>query len=445
MKIFIVEDDIWYSEILEYHISLNPDYEVTLFKQGKEVLKRLNEKPDVITLDYSLPDISCERLMASIREVMPEVPIIIVSGQEDVGTAVKLLKKGIFDYIVKDEDTKDRLWITLQNVKKNVLLRQELDQLREEVQGKYDFSNILKGSSAAMQRVFMMMEKAAKTQITVSISGETGTGKELVAKAIHYNSPRKNKPLVAVNVSAIPNELIESELFGHEKGAFTGANARRVGKFEEAQKGTIFLDEIGEMDLNMQAKLLRVLQEKEVTRIGGSKTVKLDVRVIVATHRNLAEQVQKGKFREDLYYRLLGLPIELPPLRDRDNDVLLLAKHFLKQAAKENGLGKLNFSSDAQEKLKRYPYPGNVRELKAVVELAAVMCDGEKVTDEDISFRASSSEADFLVQEMTLKEYNNKIIKHFLKKYDHNVLKVAEKLDIGKSTIYRMLQEEKED
>lgn len=157
MKIFIVEDDIWYSEILEYHISLNPDYEVTLFKQGKEVLKRLNEKPDVITLDYSLPDISCERLMASIREVMPEVPIIIVSGQEDVGTAVKLLKKGIFDYIVKDEDTKDRLWITLQNVKKNVLLRQELDQLREEVQGKYDFSNILKGSSAAMQRVFMMM------------------------------------------------------------------------------------------------------------------------------------------------------------------------------------------------------------------------------------------------------------------------------------------------
>lgn len=234
-------------------------------------------------------------------------------------------------------------------------------------------------------------------------------------------------------------------MFGHEKGAFTGANARRVGKFEEAQKGTIFLDEIGEMDLNMQAKLLRVLQEKEVTRIGGSKTVKLDVRVIVATHRNLAEQVQKGKFREDLYYRLLGLPIELPPLRDRDNDVLLLAKHFLKQAAKENGLGKLNFSSDAQEKLKRYPYPGNVRELKAVVELAAVMCDGEKVTDEDISFRASSSEADFLVQEMTLKEYNNKIIKHFLKKYDHNVLKVAEKLDIGKSTIYRMLQEEKED
>lgn len=266
----------------------------------------------------------------------------------------------------------------------------------------------------------------------------------MVAKAIHYNSPRKKKPLVAVNVSAIPNELIESELFGHEKGAFTGANARRIGKFEEANNWTIFLDEIGEMDINMQAKLLRVLQEREVTRVGGNTSVKVDVRVIVATHRNLAEEVKKGNFREDLFYRLLGFPIELPPLRERDNDVLLLAKFFLDDFTKENKLGKITFSAEAKEKLKKYPFPGNVRELKAVMDLAAVMSSDGIIQDEDISFRASNAVSDFLTEEMTLKEYINRIIKSFLKRYDNNVLKVADKLDIGKSTIYRMIQEEKE-
>ncbi len=440
LKIFIVEDDEWYGEILEYHLSLNPDYEVYKYTNGKALVENLYRNPSVVTLDYSLPDMQCEAVMKRIKKFNPEIPIIIISGQENVSTAVNLLKEGAYDYITKDDDTKDRVWNTIKNIQENLKLKTELSNLREEISNKYEFSNSIKGNSKAIQRVFNLMEKAAKTNITVSITGETGTGKELVAKAIHYNSKLQAKPLVTVNVAAIPNELIESELFGHEKGAFTGANTRRIGKFEEANKGTIFLDEIGEMDISMQAKLLRVLQEKEVTRIGGNNTVKLDVRVIVATHRNLSEEVQKGNFREDLYYRLLGLPIELPPLRERGNDMLHLAKYFSDEFCKENGMPKMPLSATGQEKLMKYAWPGNVRELKAVVELAAVMANGDHIEADDIRFNSSRGMSDLLLEETTLKDYTDKIIYHFLDKYDNNVLLVARKLDIGKSTIYRMLK-----
>jgi DNA-binding NtrC family response regulator len=292
-----------------------------------------------------------------------------------------------------------------------------------------------------MKRLFQMLEKAVQTNITVSISGETGTGKELVAKAIHFNSPRTKKPFVAVNIAAIPESLLESELFGHEKGAFTGANTRRIGKFEEANKGTIFLDEIGEMDINLQAKLLRVLQERELVRIGGSETVKLDVRVISATHRDLAEEVKKGNFREDLYYRLMGLPIHLPPLRERENDILIISKYLIEQFCKENGMGKIALAPDAQQKLLTYSFPGNIRELKAVVELAAVMCDNNQITADDLQFNNLNREIDLLTQEMTLKEYTLKIVKTYLEKYNDDIMLVASKLDIGKSTIYRYLKE----
>ena len=285
------------------------------------------------------------------------------------------------------------------------------------------------------------MEKAAKTNINVSITGETGTGKELVAKAIHYNSERKKKPFVAVNMAAIPTELIESELFGHEKGAFTGALNRKPGKFEEANKGTIFLDEIAEMDLSLQSKLLRVLQERELVRIGGNETVKLDVRIIVATHRNLAEEVKKGNFREDLYYRVMGLPVELPALRERGADILLLAKYFLDEFCKENKLPQQTINADAKEKLMAYNFPGNIRELKAIMELAAVMSNGSEVKSADITFNSTKGSDFFLAEEKTLREYTNHIISHYLKKYDNNVLYVADKLDIGKSTIYKMLQQ----
>lgn len=438
--IFIVEDDPWYGEILAYHLSLNPELEVERFTNGKDCLAGLYKKPNLITIDFSLPDTNGIELFKKIKAVYADIPIIIISAQEDVGTAVELLKMGVTDYLIKDDNTKDLLWNAVNRIRETQLLKKEVEHLREELGHKYDFDKIIKGSSPAIQKVFGLMEKAAKTNINVSVTGETGTGKELVAKSIHYNSERKKKPFIAVNMAAIPSELIESELFGHEKGAFTGAVTRKTGKFEEANKGSIFLDEIAELDLSLQSKILRVLQERELVRIGGNETVKLDVRIIVATHKNLAEEVQKGNFREDLYYRVMGLPVELPPLRERGNDILLLAKYFLDEFCRDNKMEPQVISADAKEKLMTYNFPGNIRELKAMMDLAAVMSDGNTVTAADITFAAARGNEFFLADEKTLKEYTNHIIQHFLKKYDNNVLLVADKLDIGKSTIYKMLQ-----
>jgi DNA-binding NtrC family response regulator len=244
-----------------------------------------------------------------------------------------------------------------------------------------------------------------------------------------------------VNVAAIPRDLIESELFGHEKGAFTGAVSRRVGKFEEAEGGSIFLDEIGEMDPNLQAKLLRVLQEREITRIGGNQVIKLDVRVITATHKNLAEEVKAGRFREDLYYRLLGLPIQLPPLRERGSDILLIAKFFLDNFSKDNNLARFKLSNEAQEKLLTYSFPGNIRELKSIIELAAVMAEDGEIFPQHITFSSSTRPESFFLQEMKMEEYMYRIIRHYLTKYDNNMLEVARRLDIGKSSLYRYLKE----
>ncbi|MFT5056991.1 MAG: two-component system response regulator AtoC [Pseudoalteromonas distincta] len=440
-SVFVVEDDEFYSEVLEYHLSLNPDITVTKFTNAKEFLKNLDKNPDAVTLDYSLPDMSGEDVLKKIKEYNSEIPVVMVSGQEDIKTAITLLKDGAYDYIVKDEDTKDRIWNAFKNIREKEGLKKEISELKQQVRKKYDFTTSIIGNSPSMKKVFAMIEKAVSSNITVSITGETGTGKEIVAKSIHYNSPRAKKPFVAVNITAIPSELIESELFGHEKGSFTGANARRIGKFEESGEGTIFLDEIGEMDINMQSKLLRVLQERELTRVGGNGTVKINCRIISATHKDLAEEVRKGNFREDLYYRLLGLPVTLPPLRERGNDTLVLAKHFIDEYAEENDLGRLKLSSKAQNKLFKYPWPGNIRELKAVVELCCVMTDSDLIEEEHITFNSTGSIDTLLQNEMTLEEYKNRIVKHFLDKYNSDVVNVAKRLDIGKSTIYRMLQE----
>ncbi|MGB0522986.1 MAG: sigma-54-dependent transcriptional regulator [Flammeovirgaceae bacterium] len=442
-KIFIVEDDIWYSEILAYHLALNPDYEIKKFHTGEDCLDHLHENPSVITLDYTLPDLSGEAVLKKIKTLKPQIPVIMISGQESVEIAVSLWKNGAYDYIVKNDETKDRLWNTIRNVRENVNLVEKVEQLEAEVEKKYNFSNTIIGNSPAIQRTFKLIEKATKADIVVSVTGETGTGKELIAKAIHYNSKRKKKPFVAVNAAAIPKELIESELFGHEKGAFTGAAARRIGKFEEADKGTLFLDEIAEMDINMQAKLLRALQEGEITRIGGTGTVKFDARIIVATHKDLREEVKKGNFREDLYYRLLGLSIELPPLRERDEDILVLSKFFMTEFCKKNKLPKLRFTVEAQDKLMNYPYHGNVRELKAIIDLACVMADNDEIHPDDIRFRGGEEAlGELLHQEMTLKQYERKIITHFLNKHNRDIKLVAKKLDIGVSSIYRMIKQE---
>jgi len=441
IKIFIVEDDPVYLKFLNYVIGLNPDHEIKTFSNGNDAINALHEKPSIITLDYSLPDKSGEEILKEIKEFDANIPVIIVSGQEEIGIAVQLLKLGAYDYIIKDEETKERLEYALTNAKRNITLVNEINTLKQEITEKYEFGNSIIGNSPAIKRVFDLMKKAIKTNITISITGETGTGKELVAKGIHYNSSRKKKPFIPVNIAAIPKELIESELFGHEKGSFTGAVTRRIGRFEEASGGTIFLDEIAEMDLNLQAKLLRVIQEREVTRVGGNSIIPIDVRLLVATHKNLTDEVKNGNFREDLYYRLLGLPIQLPPLRDRETDIILLAKHFLSSFCKENDMYDLALERETQEKLLRYHYPGNIRELKSIIELSAVMCNDNVILPEDINFSSPKSEENFTYQELSLKEYNNRIIDFFLKKYDNNVIKVADILDIGKSTIYRYLKD----
>jgi DNA-binding NtrC family response regulator len=441
VKIFVVEDDPAYAKFLKYVLGLNPDYEVEFFSTGRECLAQLHKNPDVITLDYSLPDQPGEKVLEQIRQYDPDINVIIVSAQDKIGTAVELLKAGAFDYITKDQDTKERLFNSIHNARQKTSLIREINQLKKEISNKYEFEKSIIGSSPAMKKVFSMLEKAAQTNITVSITGETGTGKELIAKTIHYNSKRKNKPFVAINIAAVPATLIESELFGHEKGAFTGANTRRIGKFEEAEGGTLFLDEIGELELPLQAKLLRALQEREISRVGGNQLIKLDVRIITATHRNLAEEVQKGNFREDLYYRLLGLPIHLPPLRERGHDILILARHFLDLFTKENDLAPRSLSEKAREKLLQYAYPGNIRELKSIVELAAVMCPDGTIEPEHITFGPGIKSEALLAKEMTLQDYTYHIIRHYLNKYNNNIMEVARKLDIGKSTIYRYLKE----
>ncbi len=443
-KVFIVEDDEWYKKMLEYHIKMNPDNLVEAYTTGKELLHNLYKRPDLITLDYTLGEEKADDLINKVKNFDPDIPIVIVSGQEDVSTAVDLLKKGAYDYIVKDEDTKDRIWNIIKHLKQNVNLKEELNQLRKEVAHKYDFSSTMVGDSEPMQKVFTLMEKALKTNITVSITGETGTGKEMVAKGIHYNSKRSKGPFVAVNMAAIPSELIESELFGHEKGAFTGANVQRIGKFEEANNGTVFLDEIGDLDLNLQSKLLRVLQEKEVTKVGGNKSFSIDVRVIVATHKDLTEEVQAGRFREDLFYRLLGLPIKLPALNKRGTDIVILSRFFIEEFEKENELESLTLAPDSVKKLLEYSFPGNVRELKAIMELAAVMSDGNIIEPDNIIFSPKKPMANLMLEEKSLRRYTFDIIQYYLEKYDENILKIAEVLEIGKSTIYRILKEMKE-
>jgi DNA-binding NtrC family response regulator len=443
-KIFVVEDSEWYNRLLVHTLSLNPDYEIKSFFNGKDFLNCLFESPDIVTLDYRLPDFTGLDVLKRIREENSDVQVILISEQADIETVVSLLKMGAYDYISKTEDIKDRLLNTVKNIRNGIGLKREITTLRREVQKKYSFRDSILGESQAIKTVYDRIEKALSTNITVIISGETGTGKELVAKAIHYNSKRKDKSFVTVNVSAIPSDLIESELFGHEKGSFTGAAYRRIGRFEEADGGTLFLDEIGEMELSLQAKLLRVLQEKEIVRIGSNKSVRTDCRIVVATNKNLKEEVKKGNFREDLYYRLLGLPIELPPLRERENDILILARYFIGKFCEENNILSKKLSVQGQKKLMSYPFPGNVRELKSVIELAVTLSVTDEIEPADLVVDRGDPLSDVASDNLTLREYQVKIIKATLKKNNNDIRLAAEKLDIGISTIYRILKEEKE-
>jgi two-component system, NtrC family, response regulator AtoC len=438
-RIFIVEDNALYAKVLKKQLD-NEQFEVSIFLTGRDCLKQLDKSPDIILLDYTLPDMYGNLVLKEIKEKKPSVHVIIISGQNDIDTAVELLKNGAYDYITKGADTREKLSRTIQNLYQTDRLRMENENLKKAVRIKYDFRKLIKGNSREIEGIFELMEKAVGTNISVSITGETGTGKELVAKGIHYNSKRKTMPFVAVNVSAIPEGLVESELFGHEKGAFTGADFRKIGKFEQANGGTLFLDEIADLDIHIQTKLLRVIQERELIRLGGSQTIPLDVRILTATHKDLHTLVNEGTFRQDLYYRLLGLPIKLPPLRYRGHDIILLAKYFIDEFCRENNLSLKVLSESSATILLSYLYPGNIRELKAIVELACVMSPDRIIEPEHLNLMVKDKVTHLLASEKTLDEYTEDIIQHFLIKYDHNVRVVANKLNIGKSTIYRMLQ-----
>ena len=442
-RIFVVEDDDWYREFLHYVLSLNPDHAVTAFSTGKEVLKNLHLHPDIITIDYHLPDTNGSTLLGLIKEQCPDADTLIISEQHSIDTVVELLKSGAVDYFVKSKDIRDKLLNTVELIKERQGLKQKISRLEKEVEKRYNFQDRLIGSSNNFQSLFPLIEKAAATNITVTISGETGTGKEEIAKAIHYNSSKEKSRFVAINMAAIPIDLAESELFGHEKGAFTGALQSRIGKFEEADGGTLFLDEIAEMELSLQAKLLRVLQEKEVVRVGSNKPIKINTRIIAATHKNLLDEVKKNRFREDLYYRLYGLQINLPPLRERDKDIILLAKYFITQFCKDNQLQVKKISAKAQNKLLAYQFPGNVRELKSITELAVVMSNTDMIEPDDILFSQSNFETELLSQNLTMEQYEKKIIMNVLSQCNGNVVQAAEKLNIGKSTIYRLLNKER--
>jgi two-component system, NtrC family, response regulator AtoC len=442
-KIFVVEDDEWYSRLLVHTLSLNPDYEIQSFGTGKDCLANLHQEPDIITLDYRLPDMKGLEVLKQIKEINEDIQIILISEQIDIEVVVTLLQHGAYDYIVKSKDIRERLLNTVNNIRQGSNLKREIVNLRQEVKKKYTDQNTIIGNSAATRKVYELIDKAIRTNITVTITGETGTGKELVAKAIHYSSNRSKQPFVAVNVAAIPKELIESELFGHEKGAFTGAAFRRIGKFEEADGGTLFLDEMAEMDISLQAKLLRALQEKEIIRIGSNIPVKFDCRIIIATNKDLQDEIKKGNFRQDLYYRLYGLPIELPPLRERENDVIILAKHFIQVFCKENKMATKTLTPEASARLLSYSFPGNIRELKSVIELAVTLADqNEILADHIVLGRGQDLLDDIFSKELSLREYDIRIVRKFLEKYDNNIKLVAEKLDLGVATIYRMLKED---
>lgn len=442
-KIFVVEDDEWYREYLSYTLSLDPENSVKSFSSGADFLAAVNEQPDIVTLDYSLPDMTGAMLLQEIKKRIPDAEAIIISEQDKIDTALQLLKAGAYDYFVKSKDIRDRLLNTVSHVRKQLQLKDRLHSLEKELQNKHDFRKNIIGNSPSMLKVFELIEKTLANNLTVTITGETGTGKEEVAKAIHYNSTFSKGPFVAINMAAIPKELAESELFGHEKGAFTGAVAARPGKFEEANNGTIFLDEIGDLDPSLQVKLLRVLQEKNVTRVGSSNVVKVNNRVIVATHKDLREEVKAGRFREDLYYRIFGLTIQLPPLRERGRDVLLLAVYFINRFCKDNSLPAKTLSDDAQQKLMSYAFPGNVRELKSLTELACVLSSGNEIVANDFHLEPNNLSPGFYNDSYSLDDYSRMIIRHYLEHNDQNVVVVAQKLNIGKSTIYRMMKDEK--
>lgn len=415
-RLLIVEDDrntlFGLMEILGQE-----GYEVEGVGSARKALKSLKtDRYEIMLTDLKMPDMNGMELYERSLPLAPEMKTIVVTAYSSVKDAVEAMKKGVYEYLTKPLDL-DELFVILEKaIGEQGLLRENVE-LKKQVQSKYSFGNII-GTSEAIERIFKTISKVAKTQSTVLIRGESGTGKELVARAIHYNSPRANRPLVEISCAAFPETLLESELFGYEKGAFTGAEGRKKGRFELASEGTIFLDEIGDISESVQTKLLRVLQERKITRLGGTDTIDVGVRIITATNRDLEKAMEEKKFREDLYYRLNVIPILLPPLRERKNDIPLLVEHFVKKYSFENKCVPIQVSDEALRLCLDYDWPGNVRELENAVENAIVLGEGQTLLPEHLPLGANTR------SKATAKLH---LLKNTDKTYKHN-MEAAERM-----------------
>jgi len=445
--IFVVDDQAPILRLITYWVSEKWNYKVKTFDNAEDMLQALNMRPDLILLDIMLPGINGIDALKEVKKFDSKLPVIILSAQGRVDVALEALKLGAYDYFPKPIDTQ-RLEPAIRNALKNYDLEKELEKVRENVTQTYSFSNII-SADGKMQDVFKMVSKVLNNDITVLIHGESGTGKELIAKAIHYNGIRKNNPFVVVNCASIPRDLMESELFGHEKGSFTGAHQRKMGKFELANRGTLFLDEVGELEISLQSKLLRAIQQKEFERVGGTETIKCDVRIISATNRDLKTAVENKEFREDLFYRLNSFPINLPPLRMRKGDIIVLAEHFLDHFNKKLDKKVDGFSPKAIKLLFDYDWPGNIREMENTIERCLILTENDRIDVDDLPMHirsAGPSSVDSSAEQylnspviLPFEKIKEEAIRHAIKVTKGNILEAAKKLKLGRATIYRLM------
>ncbi len=444
-NILVVDDEKNIREGLGKSLEMD-GYNIFLAENGEEGLKIVNnEELDLVITDLRMPKVSGEELLKSVSSAYPTLPVIILTGHGTIENAVNAMRDGAFDFLTKPVNL-DRLSLLVKRALSNRELVLQHRALQEEIalMGKKQKYNRIIGKSAQMRKVMDVIEQVAGTKASVLITGESGVGKELVADALHQLSNRGDNPFVKVHCAALSESLLESELFGHEKGSFTGAVARKRGRFELADKGTIFLDEIGEINQSVQIKILRVLQEKSFERVGGESTQEVDVRIVSATNRNLMEEIKEGSFREDLYYRLNVVNIHVPPLRERKEDIPLLTSAFLKEFAEENGKPVEGIDSKARIALYNYSWPGNIRELRNCLESAVVMCKGNIITMEDLPPGvAAGSEGDYIkiTPGMTLVEVEKEVIRHTLTHEKGNKSRTAEVLGIGRKTLHRKINE----
>jgi two-component system, NtrC family, nitrogen regulation response regulator NtrX len=439
-SVLVVDDEAAIRDSL--HMILDYEgYRVEEAASGSQALTRVTERPpDAILLDIKMPEMDGLELLKALRERGYEMPILMISGHADVATAVEATRRGAYDFFEKPLQ-RERVLLSLRNAVESYRLQAENRTLRPEPEQ-------LVGEAASMRRLREMIEKAAPTPATVLITGESGTGKELVARAIHRLSPRRERPLVQVNCAAIPEELIESELFGHEKGSFTGAVRKAMGKFVAADGGTIFLDEIGDMSARTQAKVLRVLQNGEVEPVGAERTVTVDVRVVAATNRDLEDEIKAGRFREDLFYRLNVIPIRTPALRERLEDIPLLVDYIVRRYAEQNNYKPKELTAEAIAHLRALPWKGNVRELKNLIERLLILAPGEKITREDVIGATGGARPEFssaLMAVATLREFRDlserMFILHKLEENNWNVTQTAQAIDTPRSNLYKKLDQ----